>query len=60
MPLPRNVASLQKDHVRFELESIDRLYLNAYVPKLTSARASPPSSAATWVTASLPPSRPFA
>lgn len=37
MTLPRSVAQLQQDHVVLELESIDRLYLNAYVPKLTSA-----------------------
>jgi hypothetical protein len=37
MRLPANVAALQKEHVLFELEGIDRLYLNVYVPKLTSA-----------------------
>ncbi len=37
MRLSPNVAALQKDHVLFELECIDRLYLNAYVPRLTSA-----------------------
>ncbi len=37
MRLPSNVAALQNDHVPFELECIDRLYLNAYVPKLTAA-----------------------
>jgi hypothetical protein len=36
MALPLSVAQLQKDHVVLELECIDRLYLNAYVPKLTS------------------------
>jgi hypothetical protein len=36
MNLSRNVAQLQREHVRFELECIDRLYLNAYVPKLTN------------------------
>ncbi len=35
--LPRSVAQFQQGHVVLELESIDRLYLNAYVPKLTSA-----------------------
>jgi hypothetical protein len=37
MRLPANVAALQQEHVLFELECIDRLYLNVYVPKLTSA-----------------------
>jgi hypothetical protein len=37
MTLPRSVAQLQQDQVVLELESIDRLHLNAYVPKLTSA-----------------------
>jgi hypothetical protein len=32
-----SVAELQSKHVVFELECIDRMYLNAYVPKLTSA-----------------------
>ncbi len=32
-----NVAELQRQHVVLELECIDRMYLNAYVPKLTSA-----------------------
>jgi len=30
------LAQLQQDHVVSELECIDRMYLNAYVPKLTS------------------------
>lgn len=36
MKLPPSVADLQRNHVVLELESIDRLYLNAYVPQLTS------------------------
>jgi len=32
-----SVADLQSKHVVLELECIDRMYLNAYVPKLTSA-----------------------
>lgn len=36
MSLTPSLAQLQQDHVTFELESIDRIYLNAYVPKLTS------------------------
>jgi len=36
MNLTHNLAQLQQDHVVLELECIDRMYLNAYVPKLTS------------------------
>jgi hypothetical protein len=37
MTLPRNVAELQGENVVFELECIDRMYLNLYVPQLASA-----------------------
>ena len=30
----KNVAEILEDHVTFELEAIDRMYLNAYVPSL--------------------------
>ena len=30
----KNVAEILHDHVTFELEAIDRMYLNAYVPAL--------------------------
>ncbi len=30
----RSVASILRDHVSYELEAIDRLYLNGYVPQL--------------------------
>lgn len=36
MSLTNNVAQLQHEHVVLELECIDRMYLNAYLPKLTS------------------------
>jgi hypothetical protein len=32
--LSRSVASILKDHVTLELETIDRLYINAYIPWL--------------------------
>ena len=35
--MSHSVAELQAKNVRFELESIDRMYLNCYVPQLTSA-----------------------
>jgi len=36
MSLTQSLAQLQKEHVVLELECIDRMYLNAYQPKLTS------------------------
>src|ERR671924_1672433 len=36
MSLPSSVAQLQREHVVMELECIDRMYLNAYIPKLTT------------------------
>jgi hypothetical protein len=37
MKLTRSLAELQQEHVALELECIDRMYLNAYVPQLTTA-----------------------
>jgi DNA-binding transcriptional ArsR family regulator len=37
MTLPRTVADVLTDHVVFELECIDRMYCNAYVPQLQHA-----------------------
>src|ERR1700730_2352454 len=34
MNLPHSVAEILKNHVTFQLESIDRMYLNVYVPAL--------------------------
>lgn len=34
MTLPRTAADVLARHVVFEIESIDRLYLNVYVPEL--------------------------
>ena len=34
MTLPRSVADVLSDHVVFEVECIDRMYLNLYVPQL--------------------------
>ena len=36
MNLKRSIAELQTEHVVMELECIDRMYLNAYVPQLTT------------------------
>ena len=37
MTLPRSVAEVLSEHVVFEVESIDRMYLNVYVPQLQRA-----------------------
>lgn len=34
MSIPRSVAEVLRQHVTLELESIDRMYLNVYVPQL--------------------------
>src|SRR5436190_2107579 len=36
MKVTKSLAELQKEHVVMQLECIDRMYLNAYVPQLTS------------------------
>ena len=38
MKITHRLAQLQQEHVVMELEGIDRMYLNAYVPQLTSER----------------------
>ena len=37
MTLPRTVADVLSEHVVFEVECIDRMYLNVYVPQLQHA-----------------------
>jgi hypothetical protein len=37
MTLPRTVADVLSEHVTFEVECIDRMYLNVYVPQLQYA-----------------------
>jgi hypothetical protein len=34
MTVPRSVADVLADHVTFEIDYIDRMYCNLYVPKL--------------------------
>jgi hypothetical protein len=34
MTLPRTTADVLSGHVLFEVESVDRMYLNVYQPKL--------------------------
>jgi hypothetical protein len=35
--MPHSVAELQAENIAFELQCIDRMYLNCYVPQLTGA-----------------------
>jgi len=42
MMLPRTVADVLAEHVVFEVECIDRMYLNVYVPG--RPRPAPPSA----------------
>ena len=37
MTVARSVADVLSEHVRFEVECIDRMYLNVYVPQLQFA-----------------------
>ena len=34
MTLPRTTADVLSEHVVFEVESVDRMYLNVYQPRL--------------------------
>ena len=36
MSLPRSVAAVLTEHVTLEVQGIDRMYLNVYVPPLYS------------------------
>ena len=45
MTLPRTVSDVLSDHVTMEIESIDRMYLNLYVPILQR----PPGAAYFWI-----------
>jgi len=38
MSIPRTVAQVLQKHVTFELEGIDRMYLNLYVPRLQTEK----------------------
>jgi hypothetical protein len=37
--LPRTVSEVLREHVTFEVEGVDRMYLNVYVPALQRAGA---------------------
>src|SRR6266705_1990938 len=44
MTLPRSVADVLSDHVVFDLESVDRMYCNLYVPQLQRPEVIAPMS----------------
>ena len=49
MSIPRTVTEVLKEHVTLEVEGIDRMYLNVYVPAIRVALSSciitsPPSA----------------
>ena len=55
MSLPRTVADVLSEHVSLEIESIDRLYLNLYQPRLQYPPARSGSSGTTGGCRSPPP-----
>ena len=44
----QNVAEIIKNHVVLEVEGIDRMYLNGYVPGLQTQAGSSTSYISTW------------
>jgi hypothetical protein len=54
MSVPRSVAKVLSEHVTLEVEGIDRMYLNVYVPGLQREQGSRPSSDFIEVTSSPP------
>lgn len=54
MSLPHTAAEVLRKHVTLELECMDRLYLNVYVPLLQSEGGPPPSFVSTVGTSLLP------
>jgi hypothetical protein len=52
--LARTVADVLSAHVVFEVECIDRMYLNVWVPRLSYGGAWPGSSSGTAGTGTLP------
>ena len=54
MSLPRSVADVLSEHVTLEVEGIDRMYLNVYVPRLQREQGWTASSAFLAATCSPP------
>ncbi len=48
MTLPRTVADVLADHVVFEVECIDRMYCNVYVPQLQGSSSSRSRFSSSW------------
>jgi len=55
MTVARSVADVLDDHVVFEVESIDRMYLNVWQPRLAYGGGCRASSSATAATTTPPP-----
>jgi hypothetical protein len=47
MSVPQSVAEVLSKHVVLEVESIDRMYLNVYVPELQAVEGTLPGSGST-------------
>jgi hypothetical protein len=54
MTVARSVADVLDDHVVFEVESIDRMYLNVWQPRLAYGGGWRASSSGTAATTTLP------
>ena len=54
MSIPQSVADILDHHVTFQLECIDRMYLNVYVPMLQCEGGVQSFSAVTVATSSPP------
>ena len=54
MTLPRTVADVLTDHATFEVECIDRMYLNVWQPRLAYGGGVAGSSPATAATCTPP------
>lgn len=55
-----NIAELIKDHVTLEVDCVDRLYLNAYIPKLQGEKGVIVPSRSVSMATSGPSGRPLA
>jgi hypothetical protein len=54
MSVPRSVAEVLNEHVTLEVEGIDRMYLNVYVPGLQREQGWPPFSVSIVAISSFP------
>jgi len=57
MSVPRSVAEVLAEHVTLEVEGIDRMYLNVYVPRAAAGGRSRQLLSGSIAATSLPPAR---